>query len=624
MADLNRSITDFSDLLPYPGATDMDERMTRLAEKLRDTPLTEDSRALFQAAQVALDKIPASAATPELVLCYNFIVRSDYLSGNALAGIETARRAVAIAEDLGNSSVLCKALKMLGALYLETGSYTETVTTLSKALSAAQEAKDGVQEAEIILNLGLAHQHAGFFGAAVPCFKRGAELSRLQIPNDPERAIISSATALGNLAHAHLHLRDFPSGVRAAQEAVSLLDPPRNSYGIGVRSMVECYYARLLLELNDPQQARERIALAKEFASRAPRMAQLTAEMTLGLVEVHDPSTRDIGLSRLQRAVDTSRAGAQSALRDALSMIVRGYEVVGQPNAALVYLHELRQLSSDRRVKSVLFHHQLQIGKVARRLDRRASEALDEQQRQLSSQRLSMDVLHECMLVLEKNTVAAELHDDDTGEHCYRVGALAKELAMRWGMDTEMCTLVDLSARLHDIGKLRIPDAILLKPGKFTPEERAIMSQHCQHGVDLIGVGGLAQLFVAQEIALNHHERWDGSGYPNRRKGNMIPLAARIATLADVFDALTHRRCYKKPWTVDEALAEISAQRGKHFDPDLTDIFLALIADLRARHSDLDAYLGAEARKNDFITDRARIARELKQHEGTYGPLTGS
>ena len=100
---------------------------------------------------------------------------------------------------------------------------------------------------------------------------------------------------------------------------------------------------------------------------------------------------------------------------------------------------------------------------------------------------MPLDLLRECMQVLEKNTVAAELHDDDTGEHCYRVGALAKELAMKKGMDPEMCTLIDLSARLHDIGKLRVPDSILLKPGRFTPDERAIMEKHCEHGWELIG-----------------------------------------------------------------------------------------------------------------------------------------
>jgi hypothetical protein len=187
-----------------------------------------------------------------------------------------------------------------------------------------------------------------------------------------------------------------------------------------------------------------------------------------------------------------------------------------------------------------------------------------------------------------------------------------------------MCTLIDLSARLHDIGKLRVPDSILLKPGRFTADERAIMTKHCEQGWELIGEGGLKQLFVAQEIALNHHERWDGTGYPNRRQGNMIPLAARVAALADVFDALTHRRCYKDAWPVDDALREIASLRGKHFDPELTDLFLEMVPQLQAQHPNLDAYLGAEARKNDFIADRARGARTQARHGHLrFAALTG-
>jgi hypothetical protein len=420
------------------------------------------------------------------------------------------------------------------------------------------------------------------------------------------------ATALGNLALACLHLRDFSAGMTAAERAIEDLALPANAHERLVRAMVESYYARLLLEVRNLPRARERAALARLYAGGASGLSQLFADMTQGLVDVYDPATRDIGLSRLQRAVNESRRGAPGALRDALAMIVRGYEAAGQPNSALVYLHEWSQLNGDSRVRGVLFHHHLNLKKVSQHLDRKAKAVIEEQQQELRFQRLSMDVLRECMQVLEKNTVAAELHDDETGEHCYRVGALAKELALRKGMDTEMCTLIDLSARLHDIGKLRVPDTILLKPGRFTAEERAMMAKHCEHGVELIAEGGLAQLFVAQEIALNHHERWDGTGYPNRRQGNMIPLAARVAAIADVFDALTHKRCYKVAWTVEDALCEIARLRGKHFDPELTDLFLELIPQLQSQHPDLDRYLGAEARKNDFIKDRLRTARELK------------
>jgi len=582
--------------------------MTRLAIRLRDAPMTQDGKALFDMAADALASLPEEPLSVDRAMCLLFVARHDIYAGNAYAGLEPATQAVAMAERLGDAALRAKALKVLGAVYLESGSYPDTVSAFTAALEAARAAADRTQEGDILSNLGLAHQYAGHYSAAVPCYERAVELA-----DATGSASAVRTAALSNMALACLHLRDFASGLTAAERAIEGLANPSNAHEKMVRTMVECYYARLLLEVRNLPLARERAAFARQFASGATALAQLFADMTQGLVDVYDPSTRDIGLSRLQRAVNESRKGAPSALRDALAMIVRGYEVAGQPNAALVYLHEVVQLNGVSRVRNVLQHHHLHVAKVSRNLDLRVQAALDQQQEELRFQRLSMDVLRECMLVLEKNTVAAELHDDETGEHCYRVGALAKELALKKGMDAEMCTLIDLSARLHDIGKLRVPDSILLKPGRFNADERAIMTKHCEHGWELIGEGGLKQLFVAQEIALNHHERWDGTGYPNRRQGNMIPLAARITALADVFDALTHRRCYKEAWTVEDALRQIASLRGRHFDPELTDLLLELVPQLRARHPDLDAYLGAEARKNDFISDRARVARELKR-----------
>jgi HD-GYP domain-containing protein (c-di-GMP phosphodiesterase class II) len=560
-----------------------------------------------------LSELPDEPVSVDRVMCLLLVTRYRYFCGNAFAGIAPAEQAVALAKRLGDPSLNAKALKMLGVVCTETGNYPGAVSAFTAALAPAQEGQDRVQEVEILSNLGLAHQYAGHYSAAIPCFERAVEVAEgANIPPS------SRAAALSNIALACMHLRDLPRGLAAAERAVDALPAPADGPQRVVRALAECYYVRLLLEVRNLPLARERAKLARLYATGASELSELFAEMIQGLVETHDSASRDIGLSRLQQAVHRSRKGATGALREALAMIVRGYEAAGQPNAALVYLHEVVQLNRDSRVRNVLQHHHLHLAKFGRDLDLQAQAAIEEQKQELRFKRLSMDALRECMQVLEKNTVAAELHDDDTGEHCYRVGALAKELALKKGMDPEMCTLIDLSARLHDIGKLRVPDSILLKPGRFTPDERAIMEKHCEHGWELIGEGGLAQLFVAQEIALNHHERWDGTGYPNKRQGCMIPLAARVTALADVYDALTHRRCYKEAWSVPDALREIASLRGKHFDPELTDLFLELVPRLQAQHGNLDAYLGAEARKNDFIADRERVARELKEDLGTF------
>lgn len=575
--------------------------------------MTPDGRALFEMSADALSDLPDEPVSVDRVMCLLFITRYRFYCGNAYAGLAPAEQAVSLAERIGDPILRAKALKMLGVVHLETGNYPDAVTTFTGALAAARAAGESVQEVDILSNLGLAHQYAGHYSAAIPCYERAVEVAEANaIPP------LARATALINIALACLHLRDFPRGLSAVERAIEALEMPADVHERVIRTQGECYYARLLLEVRNLPLARERAKLARLYASGTTELSELFADMTQGLVETHDAASRDIGLSRLQQALHRSRRGHTSALRDALATIVRGYEAAGQPNSALVYLHEVVQLNRDSRVRSVLQNHHRHLGRVSRDLDVQAQVAIDEQHEELRFKRLSMDVLRECMQVLEKNTVAAELHDDDTGEHCYRVGALAKELALKKGMDPEMCTLIDLSARLHDIGKLRVPDSILLKPGRFTPDERDIMQKHCEHGWELIGEGGLAQLFVAQEIALNHHERWDGNGYPNRRQGNMIPLAARVTALADVYDALTHRRCYKEAWSVEDSLREIGSLRGKHFDPELTDLFLELIPQLRAKHGDLDAYLGAEARKNDFIADRERVARELKSDLGTF------
>jgi putative two-component system response regulator len=575
--------------------------------------MTPDGRALFEMAADTLSELPDEPVSADRVMCLLFVTRYRFYCGNAYAGLAPAEQAVCLADRVGDPVLRAKALKMLGVVHLETGNYPDAVTTFTGALAAARTAGESVQEVDILSNLGLAHQYAGHYSAAIPCYERAVEVAEVNaIPP------LARATALINIGLACLHLRDFPRGLAAVERAIEALEVPSDVHERVIRTQGECYYARLLLEVRNLPLARERAKLARLYASGTTELSELFADITQGLVETHDAASRDIGLSRLQQALHRSRRGHTSALRDALATIVRGYEAAGQPNSALVYLHEVVQLNRDSRVRSVLQNHHRHLDRVSRDLDLQAQAAIDEQHEELRFKRLSMDMLRECMQVLEKNTVAAELHDDDTGEHCYRVGALAKELALKKGMDPEMCTLIDLSARLHDIGKLRVPDSILLKPGRFTPDEREIMQKHCEHGWELIGEGGLAQLFVAQEIALNHHERWDGNGYPNRRQGNMIPLAARVTALADVFDALTHRRCYKEAWSIEDSLREIASLRGKHFDPELTDLFLDLVPSLQARHGDLDAYLGAEARKNDFIADRERVARELKTDLGTF------
>jgi putative two-component system response regulator len=169
---------------------------------------------------------------------------------------------------------------------------------------------------------------------------------------------------------------------------------------------------------------------------------------------------------------------------------------------------------------------------------------------------------------------AAEFRDGETGLHIQRMAHYCQLIGEALGLDDDACRTLYLAAPMHDIGKIAIGDAILLKPGKLSPEERAVMEQHTACGYRLLAGGQSDLLQAAAEIAWCHHERWDGSGYPRGIAGAEIPLFARIAAVADVFDALTTERPYKKAWPPTQAAEHISQNSGKHFDPACVSAFL--------------------------------------------------
>jgi len=200
--------------------------------------------------------------------------------------------------------------------------------------------------------------------------------------------------------------------------------------------------------------------------------------------------------------------------------------------------------------------------------------------------------------VLKRLASAAEFRDDDTGQHTIRVGVLSAEIARVLGKNMEFVKDMREAAPLHDIGKIGIPDDILLKPGKLTPEEWEVMKTHTSIGAKILAGSKDPLLRLSEEIALTHHEKWNGNGYM-RMKGTEIPLSGRIVAIADVFDALTNVRPYKKAWTREEAVAEIVKQRGEHFDPQVVDAFQVVLERMITESGEL--HPGDAARVNPSI-----------------------
>jgi cyclic di-GMP phosphodiesterase len=178
--------------------------------------------------------------------------------------------------------------------------------------------------------------------------------------------------------------------------------------------------------------------------------------------------------------------------------------------------------------------------------------------------------------ILDRLARAAEFRDDDTGQHTQRVGQLAARLAQVLGRPESEVELIRRAAPLHDLGKIGVPDRVLLKAGRLDRDEIIVMQRHTVIGGAILSGSTVPLLAMGCEIATSHHERWDGAGYPTGSTSAETPLSGRIVAVADVFDALTHGRPYKNAWSVAEARAEIRRERGKQFDPDVVDAFLQI------------------------------------------------
>lgn len=182
--------------------------------------------------------------------------------------------------------------------------------------------------------------------------------------------------------------------------------------------------------------------------------------------------------------------------------------------------------------------------------------------------------------IVQRLGLAAEYKDNETGLHVIRMSHYSRVLALAAGFSEQAADDLLNAAPMHDVGKIGIPDAILQKNGKLDDAEWQVMRSHAQIGADIIGEHPSGLLQMARSIALTHHEKWDGTGYPNGLKGEDIPLTGRIVAIADVFDALTSVRPYKAAWSVEEALELLRREGGKHFDPQLIELFLGCMPEI--------------------------------------------
>lgn len=537
-----------------------------------------------------------------------------YVVGQAFSAIEPAQLAVDLAAKSSHQSLSRKALTVLGVMYADTGNISQAIECYAQALDIVHSLRDVESECIVLVNLGVALLYAAQYNDAISCFEKVIDL----VAANPALKNYRT-TALSNIALCSLHLEDFSRGLKAAETSVRESAEPHTAAELVARVLRENNYTRLLLEVNSVERARERCEIARKYVARSKSArADIAASIAEGLYEVHAGKI-DVGISRLTATLERARV-MRSMLRDTLAALVKAYDLVGQPQRALIYLREMMEALRQTQQENALRHVQLHLARIDNAFDHAPlSKRLERQEAALRGKVAEQELFRSRIEMLERLAVTAELRDDSTGEHSYRVGKLAALLAQEFGCDDDTCYMIELAARLHDIGKIGVPDAILLKPDRLNDAETQIMRTHTTVGAELLSRSNIPHMQMAEEIARHHHEWWDGTGYPGNLSGTAIPLAARITALADVFDALTHKRPYKVAWPIDAAVDQIARLKGTQFDPQLSDHFLVLIARLRNDCSDLDRFLGEAAHDSPFLQARSRIWNAL--HRGESGNL---
>jgi putative two-component system response regulator len=483
-----------------------------------------------------------------------------------------------VSERAGDDETLSLAKNLEGVALGEMGDVGQALVCFASSLINAEKVGSPVRQASALGNAGMTLNSIGLQREAIPCLYRSISLNTQVAP-----------THETNLAQSYLELRQYGDGIEVI--AKSIRDRPEaedalTAYG---RCIAEFTYAQLALAQDNVKLARERSEICLDYSARSTLRAAWLANVVIALCEVRSGSAK-VGIRRLLQTLADSEAVLPSAI-DSLTGLVQAYDWIGEPDRALEYLTRLLSMIRASRAKSI---EGLLAWSIAPAGDLPMHLTLQEKTlRMRTAEKRAESVAIE---MLERMAVTADLKDDSSGEHGYRVGGISRIFAESLGWTDSTARDLELAARLHDIGKIVVPDAILRHPGKLQAHAQALMQGHCEAGAAMLANSSVPCVRLAESIARCHHEAWDGSGYPRALRGNQIPVGARIVALADSFDALTHDRSYSAAWTFDEACKAIQEQAGKRFDPDLTRTFLELVAGLRQRFGSIEAAFDGETR----------------------------
>lgn len=539
-----------------------------------------------------------------------------YYAAEPNAGLSAAERGVELARKSNDLIWLRKCLTAQGILESDLHCVPRAYQSFSEALDVAHSVGEPEGLYSVYVNASAMLCYAGLANAGIAAAERASEYAHELRPDDQRNVHIS--TALANVAYGCIDSGQYARGLHAADSSIELVETCLSSDPINTTKLLLAlsYKARLLLRANmvrEAQEAIRRATRAQDSMGSAVRI-DVYAGATIGLADVYSGQIDD-GLGRLEGLLPTANQRGPVQLANLLQDLIEAHRVAQRHEVASRYLTELANHLAKTRSAAI----NLWKAKPGKWLNDLAPISLARRgTREIMAGQIHLQGDSQSALV--ELSAAAELYDDPSGRHPLRVGRMAAELADLIGIEHSAAAQIGQAAALHDIGKIGVPPAILLKPGPLSDAEREVVRSHCARGAELLASNQLTYGQMATAVARSHHEWWSGLGYPDGLRGTRIPLEARIATIADSFDALTHDRPYRPRISAEAALELMLDLGGRQFDPDLVVIFSKLVSGLLNAGTDLDSHFENDAGLTPFLQAQARVQSQIFR----LGPLAWS
>ena len=494
----------------------------------------------------------------------------DEAFGLALEARDLARRCAATVVEVWS-------LNLIGIVHHQAGNYSQALENLLQALELYGTSSDNGDLGNLLNTIAAVHHSLRDTDRAIVTYEAALEANR----KSPRRGF--DAITLANMAKVRAERKENLLAVSLGEAALEIAREHLPEHVAEILANLAEAYAELQLLpqanacLDEADESLSRIATQ---LTRASPMALVAVQTARGRVCIATGNTAD-AIATLEAAVEVAQ---QNDFSDN-ELVVHGllaevFKSQGRFEDALLHreactrIHEtIFNRDTDLRIKTLQISHDTLAARDQAELLRVRTTELE----QLVTAR-TQDLEEQHYEAFQRLAAISEYRDPDSGEHSSRVGELAAELALQLGEDRAWAEELRLAGRLHDVGKVGVPDAILQKPGPLTEAEFEIMKTHTTVGATVFGGSRSTLIQLAAEVALSHHERWDGSGYPAGLAHDAIPLSGRLVAVADVYDALVTAQSYKPGWSSPDAVSHIVAGRGTQFEPRIVDALVEVIA----------------------------------------------